>query len=208
MCLSEDHPDSSTCRKGLHQAPSDNTVHDFKPATRGEARARAVRGSKVTEEFRIGVGYDIHRLVEGRRLVIGGVEIDFPRGLIGHSDADVVLHAVIDALLGAAGLPDIGELFPDTDPKYENADSRDLLSDVIRRLQDHGFKPNNIDVIIHAEAPKMSPYKRPIGVSIANLTGLADSRISIKAKTNEGMGPLGHSDGIACTAVATIRGTE
>ncbi|MCH8149660.1 MAG: 2-C-methyl-D-erythritol 2,4-cyclodiphosphate synthase, partial [Planctomycetes bacterium] len=93
-------------------------------------------------------------------------------------------------------------------PKYENADSRDLLSDVIRRLKDHGFRPNNIDVIIHAEAPKMSPYKRPIGVSIANLTGLADGRISIKAKTNEGMGPLGRSDGIACTAVATIRGTE
>ncbi|MCH9003012.1 MAG: 2-C-methyl-D-erythritol 2,4-cyclodiphosphate synthase [Planctomycetes bacterium] len=162
----------------------------------------------MTEEFRVGVGYDIHRLVEGRRLVIGGIEIDYPRGLIGHSDADVVLHAIIDALLGAAGLPDIGELFPDTDPKYENADSRELLSDVIRRLREHGFKPNNIDVIIHAEAPKMSPYKRPIGESIANLTGLAAGRISIKAKTNEGMGPLGRSDGIACTAVATIRGTE
>lgn len=207
MCLSEDHPDSWACRKGLHSPPSDNTVHDFHPAARATAPRRQER-AKVTEEFRIGVGYDIHRLVEGRRLVIGGVEIDFPRGLIGHSDADVVLHAVIDALLGAAGLPDIGELFPDTDPKYENADSRKLLSDVIRRLHDHGFKPNNIDVIIHAEAPKMSPYKRPIGVSIANLTGLADSRISIKAKTNEGMGPLGHSEGIACTAVATIRGTE
>ena len=162
----------------------------------------------MTEEFRIGVGYDIHRLVEGRRLVIGGIEIDFPRGLIGHSDADVVLHAVIDALLGASGLPDIGELFPDTDPKYENADSRELLADVIRRLRALGFKPNNIDVIIHAEAPKMSPYKRPICESIANVTGLDGGRISIKAKTNEGMGPLGHSDGIACTAVATIRGTE
>ncbi len=162
----------------------------------------------MTEEFRIGIGYDIHRLGEGRRLVIGGIEIDFPRGLLGHSDADVVLHAIIDALLGAAGLPDIGELFPDTDPKYENADSRELLAEVIRRLTAHGFKPNNIDVIIHAEVPKMSPYKRPIGESIADLTGLNGSRISIKAKTNEGMGPLGHSDGIACTAVATIRGTE
>ncbi len=112
------------------------------------------------------------------------------------------------ALLGAAGLPDIGELFPDTDPKYENADSRELLADVIRRLRERGFKPNNIDVIIHAEAPKMSPYKGSIGESIANLTGLDGGRISIKAKTNEGMGPLGHRDGIACTAVATIRGIE
>ena len=162
----------------------------------------------MTEEFRVGVGYDIHRLVEGRRLVIGGIEIDFPRGLIGHSDADVVLHAIIDALLGAAGLPDIGEIFPDTDPKYENADSRELLSNVVQRLREHGFRPNNIDVIIHAETPKMSPFKRPISESIANLTGLAAGRISIKAKTNEGMGPLGRSDGIACTAVATIRGTE
>ena len=162
----------------------------------------------MTEEFRVGVGYDIHRLVEGRRLVIGGIEIDFPRGLIGHSDADVVLHAIIDALLGAAGLPDIGELFPDTDPKYENADSRELLSNVVQRLREQGFRPNNIDVIIHAETPKMSPFKRTIGESVANLTGLAADRISIKAKTNEGMGPLGHSDGIACTAVATIRGTE
>lgn len=165
------------------------------------------KGRKVADEFRVGVGYDIHRLVEGRRLVIGGVEIDYPLGLIGHSDADVVLHAVIDALLGAAGLPDIGELFPDTDPKYENADSRELLTDVIDRLRARGFQPNNIDVIIHAETPKMSPYKRRIGASIAKLTGLAGDRISIKAKTNEGMGPLGHSDGIACTAVATIRGT-
>ena len=154
--------------------------------------------------FRVGIGYDIHRLVEGRRLVLGGIEIEHPQGLMGHSDADVVLHAVADALLGAAGLPDIGDLFPDSDPAYKDADSRALLTDIMGRVREKGFVAGNLDVIVHAEAPKMSPYKRPMAESIASLVGLAADQVNVKAKTNEGMGPLGHSDGIACTAVALV----
>ncbi len=158
----------------------------------------------MADSFRVGIGYDIHRLAEGRRLVVGGVELQHEKGLVGHSDADVVLHAVTDALLGAAGLPDIGDLFPDTDPKYKDADSRVLLADAMERVRGRGFRPSNLDIIIHAEAPKMSPYKRRIGESIAVLTGLDPERVSVKAKTNEGMGPLGYADAIACTAVASL----
>ena len=162
----------------------------------------------MTDTPRIGIGYDIHRLVEGRRLVVGGIEIPHSKGLFGYSDADVVLHAVTDALLGAAGLPDIGDLFPDTDPKYQEADSRVLLSDAMERVRGRGFAPCNLDVIIHAEAPKMSPFKRRIGETIAELVGLDAERVSVKAKTNEGMGPLGHADAIACTAIALVQPKE
>ncbi len=158
----------------------------------------------MSATFRVGVGYDIHRLVEGRRLVVGGIEIQHTKGLMGHSDADVVLHAVTDALLGAAGLPDIGDLFPDSDPAYKDADSRLLLKDVMERIRAKGYAACNIDVIVHAEAPKMSPYKRRIAESIASLIGLTPEDVSVKAKTNEGMGPLGHADAIACTAVSSI----
>ena len=158
----------------------------------------------MTDTFRVGIGYDIHRLAEGRRLVVGGIEIEHAKGLLGHSDADVVLHAITDALLGAAGLPDIGDLFPDTDPAYKDADSRTLLKDAMERVQATGFEAGNLDVIIHAEAPKMSPYKRRIAESIASLTGLSPQRVSVKAKTNEGMGPLGYADAIACTAIASL----
>lgn len=161
----------------------------------------------MDQTFRVGIGYDIHRLAEKRRLVVGGIEIDHPQGLIGHSDADVVLHAVTDALLGAAGLPDIGDLFPDTDEAYKDADSRELLKDVMKRVRAKGFETNNLDVIVHAEAPKLSPYKRRMAESIAALVGLSPEDVSVKAKTNEGMGPLGQSDAIACTAVASLRGT-
>lgn len=158
----------------------------------------------MSATFRVGVGYDIHRLVEGRRLVVGGIDIQHTKGLIGHSDADVVLHAVTDALLGAAGLPDIGDLFPDSDPAYKDADSRLLLTDAMERIRAKGYAACNLDVIVHAEAPKMSPYKRRISESIASLIGLTPEDVSVKAKTNEGMGPLGHADAIACTAVALI----
>jgi len=158
----------------------------------------------VPERLRVGIGYDIHRLVEGRKLVVGGIEIEHRQGLMGHSDADVVLHAVIDALLGAAGLPDIGDLFPDTDPTYKDADSGRLLTDAVARVRDRGFVPWNVDVIVHAEQPQMSPYKRRIGESIAALLGVPTDCISVKAKTAEGMGPLGTADAIACSAVATV----
>lgn len=158
----------------------------------------------MKQSFRVGVGYDIHQLAEGRRLVLGGVEIDHPKGLIGHSDADVVLHAVTDAMLGAAGLPDIGDLFPDTDPAYKDADSRFLLQDVQARVSAKGYRACNIDAIVHAESPKLSPFKRRIAESIAALTDLSPDDVSVKAKTNEGMGPLGQSDAIACTAVVLL----
>lgn len=155
--------------------------------------------------MRVGIGYDIHRLEEGRKLVLGGVEISFRKGLIGHSDADAVLHAVIDALLGAAGLPDIGELYPDTDPAYQDADSRALIADTMKRLRDKGLVVGNIDLVIHAEAPRMSPHKSEVAASIAKLVGVQVDQVSVKAKTNEGMGPLGMADAIACTAVALVR---
>lgn len=162
----------------------------------------------MTDQYRVGIGFDIHRLVEGRRLIVGGVQLEHPKGLIGHSDADVVLHAVTDALLGAAGLPDLGDLFPDTDPAYKDADSRVLLRDAMQRVQSRGFMVGNLDVIIHAEAPKMTPYKQRIAESIAALTGVTSDRVSVKAKTNEGLGPLGHADAIACTAVACLVAAE
>jgi 2-C-methyl-D-erythritol 2,4-cyclodiphosphate synthase len=162
-------------------------------------------GSKIMSAgFRVGVGYDIHRLVEKRRLVLAGVQIDYPLGLAGHSDGDVVLHAVTDALLGAAGLPDIGDLFPDTDPAYAGIDSRKLLAGAIAKVNEAGYRPNNIDVIVHAEKPRLTDHKRAMEASIAGLTGLEPSAVSVKAKTNEGLGPLGHADGIACTATVSI----
>jgi 2-C-methyl-D-erythritol 2,4-cyclodiphosphate synthase len=153
---------------------------------------------------RVGIGYDIHRLEEGRRLVVGGIDIPYERGLVGHSDADVVLHAVTDAVLGAAGLPDIGEFFPDTDETFRNADSGKLLETAMERVRELGFAVGNVDIIIHAEQPKMSPYKRPMAESIAVMLGVPPEAVSVKAKTNEGMGPLGHADAIACTAVAMV----
>ncbi len=137
-------------------------------------------------------------------MIVGGIEIRHTKGLIGHSDADVVLHAVTDALLGAAGLPDIGDLFPDSDPAYKDADSRVLLENAMERIRAKGYTACNLDVIVHAEAPRMSPYKRRIAESIASLVGLPPEDVSVKAKTNEGMGPLGCADAIACTAVALI----
>jgi 2-C-methyl-D-erythritol 2,4-cyclodiphosphate synthase len=162
----------------------------------------------VAESFRVGIGFDIHRLVEGRRLILGGVDIEHSRGLAGHSDADVVLHAVADAVLGAAGLPDIGDLYPDTDPAYKDADSRKLLADAMGRVRAAGYAASNLDVIVHAEAPNLSPYKQRMAESVAGLTGLPPDRVSVKAKTNEGLGPLGCGDAIACTAVAALKGIE
>lgn len=152
----------------------------------------------------MGIGYDIHRLEEGRRLVVGGIEIPHEKGLVGHSDADVVLHAVTDAVLGAAGLPDIGELFPDTDASFRDADSRKLLASAMERVRGRGWTVGNVDLIIHAERPKMTPYKRQMAETIATLVGVAPEHISVKAKTNEGMGPLGYADAIACTAVVMV----
>ena len=155
-------------------------------------------------DMRVGIGYDIHRLVTDRRLVLGGVEIDHRKGLLGHSDGDVVLHAVIDAMLGAAGMGDIGELFPDTNPQYRDADSREFLTNVVKRVRDAGHRVGNIDIIIHAERPNLSDHKKRIAACIAELVGVSASDVNVKAKTNEGLGPVGTRDGIACTAIVAL----
>ncbi|HRX85129.1 MAG TPA: 2-C-methyl-D-erythritol 2,4-cyclodiphosphate synthase [Phycisphaerae bacterium] len=155
-------------------------------------------------EFRVGIGYDLHRTAEGRRLILGGVEIPFERGLAGHSDADVLLHAVTDALLGASSLPDIGELFPDTDPAYRDADSAKLLTAALERVRSAGFAPHNVDCVVHAEQPKLSAHKRAIAARIAQLLGLPPERVNVKAKTGEGVGAIGTGAAIAATVVALV----
>jgi 2-C-methyl-D-erythritol 2,4-cyclodiphosphate synthase len=153
---------------------------------------------------RIGQGFDIHALVEGRKLVIGGVTIPFDKGLEGHSDADVLIHAVCDALLGAAALGDIGRHFPDTDPKYKNADSRLLLREVGRKVHDSGFRIANLDATIIAEAPKMTPH---IPAMVANLAAdleIRPGQVNVKAKTAERLGAIGRGEGIAAEAIALL----
>lgn len=151
--------------------------------------------------LRIGHGYDVHRLVEGRKLIIGGVEIPYEKGLLGHSDADVLLHAVSDALLGSAALGDIGCLFPDNDAKYEGADSLKLLAEVVKVLVDKGFSIVNIDCTVIAQRPKMRPYIDGMRRNIAAACGISDEFVSVKATTEEGMGFTGAGEGIAAHAV-------
>lgn len=150
---------------------------------------------------RVGIGHDTHRLVEGRPLILGGVRVEFDRGLAGHSDADVVLHAVADALLGAAALGDIGELFPDTDPQWAGLDSAVLLDAVRTRVAEAGWSPVNCDIIIHAERPKLSAHKPAIRAGVAGLLGIPESAVNVKAKTGERVGHLGRGEAIACQAV-------
>lgn len=154
--------------------------------------------------YRTGIGYDLHRLVEGRPLILGGVTVPYERGLLGHSDADVVLHALCDALLGAAGLDDIGDLFPDTDPAYKDADSRQLLAQVLARVRAAGFAVGNVDVIIHAQRPKLGPYKQQIKQSLAALLALPPERVGVKAKTNEGVDAVGNGEAVACWVAALL----
>ncbi|MEW5710477.1 MAG: 2-C-methyl-D-erythritol 2,4-cyclodiphosphate synthase [Pseudomonadota bacterium] len=154
--------------------------------------------------MRIGHGFDVHPLVAGRPLIIGGVTIPFERGLDGHSDADVLLHAVADALLGAAGLGDIGRLYPDSDPAYRGADSRALLRDVARRLAAAGFRVVNVDATIIAQAPRMAPHMAQMVANIAHDLGIPADWVNVKAKTTEGLGFTGRGEGIAAEAVALI----
>jgi 2-C-methyl-D-erythritol 2,4-cyclodiphosphate synthase len=153
----------------------------------------------------VGIGFDSHRLAVGRRLVIGGVEIPYERGLDGHSDSDVLAHAVIDALLGAAGMGDIGEHFPDTDERWRDADSMKLLARVVERLQADGFEVVNVDCTVVMEAPKLSPYKPAIRERLAEVLGLESARVNVKASTGEGMGFVGRGEGVATLAVAGLR---
>jgi 2-C-methyl-D-erythritol 2,4-cyclodiphosphate synthase len=154
---------------------------------------------------RIGTGYDVHRLVAGRKLMIGGVDIPFEKGLSGHSDADVLLHAICDALLGAAGLGDIGRHFPDTAPIYKDISSLMLLEEVRRLLVDAGFRVNNVDATIVAEKPKMAPYIPAMVTNISEAIKVDRSVINVKATTTEGLGFAGRGEGIAAYAVALIR---
>ncbi len=153
----------------------------------------------------VGIGYDVHRLVGGRRLVLGGVEIEFAQGLLGHSDADVLLHAVCDALLGAAALGDIGMHFPDDDPAYENISSLVLLDRVWKKVQAAGFEMVNLDAIIIAQKPKMVPYVPQMRQNIAQVLGVPVERVGLKATTTEGLGYIGQSLGISAQAVAQLR---
>ena len=157
-------------------------------------------------QTRIGFGYDIHPLAVGRRLVLGGVEIPSPRGLDGHSDADVLLHALCDALLGAAGLPDIGSLFPNTDPTYKGISSLSLLHQVCERLAQESYHVGNVDLTLIAEAPKIAPHVPRMRALIAETLHIEPARVGIKATTNEGLGSLGRGEGIAAHAVAAIIG--
>ncbi|MEO7716889.1 MAG: 2-C-methyl-D-erythritol 4-phosphate cytidylyltransferase [Capsulimonas sp.] len=177
--------------------------------TRAEDAAVAealLRPAQNKTKMRVGFGYDIHRLEFGRRLVLGGVEIPTTdgRGLDGHSDADVLLHAICDSLLGAAGLPDIGHLFPNTDPAYAGADSMTLLAEVYRRVSELGWRVQNIDATIVAEAPKIGPYTAQMRNNVVQLLGIEPSCLGIKATTNEGLGSLGQGQGIAAHAVACL----
>ena len=154
--------------------------------------------------MRIGTGYDVHKLVEGRKLIIGGVEIPYEKGLLGHSDADVLVHAVMDALLGAAALGDIGKHFPDSDPKYKGADSLMLMREVKRILAENGYQVGNVDATIIAQAPRMSPHIDTMRRNIADALGLDVSKVSVKATTEERLGFTGRGEGISAQAVALI----
>lgn len=154
--------------------------------------------------MRIGIGYDVHKLTENRKLIIGGVEIPFEKGLLGHSDADVLLHAITDALFGAAALGDIGSHFPDTDEKYKDANSLKLLAECVKILKENGYKIGNIDSIIVAQAPKMRPHIDKMRENIANACGVDVSKISVKATTEEWLGFTGNGEGISAKAVALI----
>ncbi len=161
-------------------------------------------GMKTEPGIKIGSGYDVHRLVKGRKLILGGVDIDFEMGLEGHSDADVLIHAICDALLGAVGLGDIGEHFPDTDPRYKGISSMVLLDHCRLLMEQHHYRIGNIDCIVFAQAPKISPYKMQMQKTIASRLGIDPDRVNIKATTTEGLGFIGNLEGIAaqCSLLA------
>ena len=154
--------------------------------------------------MRIGHGYDVHKLVEGRDLIVGGVKIEHHLGLLGHSDADVLLHAVSDALLGAAGLRDIGYHFPDTDPKYKGADSRVLLREVRQKVADAGYRISNVDVTMIAQKPKLKPHIEQMMANIASDLQIDVSRVNVKATTEEKLGFTGREEGMSCHAVCLL----
>ena len=158
--------------------------------------------------MRIGHGYDVHRVTEGRKMIIGGVEIPYEKGLLGHSDADVLLHAVTDAILGAAALGDIGRHFPDTDPRYEGIDSRILLRHAVGLVREKGWRVENVDATVIAQKPKLAPYIDRMKENIAEDLGIAPDQVNVKATTEERLGFTGREEGIAAHAVCLIEKAE
>ncbi|MDM8515035.1 2-C-methyl-D-erythritol 2,4-cyclodiphosphate synthase [Desulfobacterales bacterium HSG16] len=154
--------------------------------------------------MRVGQGYDVHKLVEGRKLVLGGITIPFKKGLLGHSDADVLVHAICDALLGAAGMGDIGLHFPDTSPEFKDFCSLNLLKETCRMLSEKGYSIVNIDSTIFAQAPKIAPYREQMVDTVSDSAGISGDRVNIKATTTEGLGMIGKGEGIAAMSVALI----
>ena len=154
--------------------------------------------------MRIGHGYDVHRLTEGRKLILGGVDIPYEKGLLGHSDADVLVHAVMDALLGAMGAPDIGQLFPDTDPAYKGADSMVLLTRVAEIMRERGYTLGNLDATVLAQAPKLAPHLPAMRKNIARVLGVSVEQVNVKATTEEHLGFTGSGDGMAAHAVCLL----
>jgi len=156
--------------------------------------------------YRVGIGYDSHRFAAGRPLVLGGIRIESEVGLAGHSDADAVCHAITDAVLGAAGLGDIGEMFPDSDPANKDRDSVGMLEAAVRRVAAAGYSVGNVDVSVIAEAPRLGPHRDRMKARLADVLGVDAGAVSVKGKTNEGMGWIGRKEGLACIAVATLFG--
>ncbi|HEY1951937.1 MAG TPA: 2-C-methyl-D-erythritol 2,4-cyclodiphosphate synthase [Gemmatimonadaceae bacterium] len=156
-------------------------------------------------EIRVGIGYDSHRFAPGRPLILGGVDIPSDFGLDGHSDADALCHALTDAVLGAAGAGDIGEMFPDTDPANEGRDSIGMLEAAVERVSNAGYTVNQVDVTVIAEAPRLGPHREKIRTRLASALGIDSASVSVKGKSNEGMGWIGRKEGLACIAVATLK---
>lgn len=156
--------------------------------------------------MRVGMGYDVHRLVEGRKLILGGVEIPYEKGLLGHSDADVLIHAIMDALLGAAALGDIGKHFPDTDPRYKGISSVELLKQVAELLDENNYVIENIDATVIAQRPKLRPYMEEMTQNIAGALGIEENRLNLKATTEEGLGFTGNGEGMASQAICSLVG--
>jgi 2-C-methyl-D-erythritol 4-phosphate cytidylyltransferase/2-C-methyl-D-erythritol 2,4-cyclodiphosphate synthase len=203
----EDLPIAEAIADGLRNADRGLRTNDVSPGDNQSAIQSAIRNpqSAILRTGRAGTGYDLHRLVPGRRLVLGGVTIPFDRGALGHSDADVLCHAVTDAILGAACLGDIGRHFPDSDPRWKDASSLDLLARAAALLTEHGFEVGNVDVTVVLEAPKIRDHIDAMRAAVAQAIGIDAARVSIKGKTNEGVDAVGRGEAIAAHAIALVR---
>jgi len=198
--MNDDDKDTGTFDTGINSNFTPILVCDMKSETDIELSYKITR----IYTMQIGIGYDVHRLVKGRKLILGGAIIPFEKGLLGHSDADVLVHAVCDALLGSVGLGDIGRHFPDTDPQYKDISSLTLLAQTNAMVRQKGFTIRNIDTIIFAEAPKITPYRQTMQKNLAHAVELAPGCINIKATTTEGLGVIGKGEGIGAMGVVLV----